>query len=771
MKSMKISDLVEFLNPKYIFVQLTPTFSVRNYKSDDFISMIARLYTKIDDRIDSINKKLVIEGDAKLGYYIYMEKNEDQRLSGVDFYFVIPEKHFKMFEDKIYETWSNKIDFKTVDTIPIFDMNSSIYTLTYKKHDAFSLSCDKRDNELLVRQLNTLHIMESGDKVGVFYNFMPMNQRYWKSNWDNTIKDLKEGITNIRCETKLAAFIFTIINWSMKLSDSIISALVGTKEVSTRRIPIKDLEISRSTLKKRDEYIAGCQILCFSQSPDHSRERANGLTLCQSFECLSDNNSLDFKKINPKDKKKINCLDSRIKKVPSFCIQPGEGQSFIGLPGRKPLEQFPIIKRIETLQCDTPTELRTGVITIGYNKYYNDEIVKSYLPSSVRERCWLLLILGPTRAGKTNLIANISKDADEGGECTILFDICGHCELSDAVAEVVGNKKVLNIDCSDIENLQGMGYNEVPINLENSFYRYESSKIRAAQLKNLIDSVNDDDRDLKAKMNKFLKAASIVVFISNGSINEVFRVLLSYNVREKYIRLIPADQKENLLDHVAILRELDEKDNNGKPTGESKITPAVSGIMDRLDSLKTNTYMEFMLKKDCTNNICLTDEIQKNQVICLRIPEKLFTTQSEKDAFCVYWMTKIWLAVKIRDDNLPRDKHVKVNLVVDELSQVPHTEAFLKSILSQMAKFTCKTIVSAHYLNQLKIIRQEVRSANASYMLLSGCDKENFDELKHELDPYTVDDLLHLKEFTSLNLIKTSNGFVTFITKLPPKLL
>jgi hypothetical protein len=769
---MKMNELVEFLNPKYVYIQLIPTFSVRNYKSDDFISMIARLYVKIDDRIDAINKKLIIEGDAKLGYYIHMEKNQDPELSGVNFYFVIPEKHFKMFEDKIYETWSNKIDFKQVDTIPDFDINCSIYTLDYKRNDAFSLTCDKRDNELLVRQLNTLHIMETGDKVGVFYNFMPMNQKFWKSNWDNNIKDLKEGITNLRCTTKTGAFIMAIINWSMKLSDSIIAALVGAKkEALTKRLPVKDLEISRWTLKKRDEYIAKCQILCFSQSPDHSRERANGLTLCHSFECLSENNTLDFKKLNPKHNKKINLHDSKIKYTPSFCIQPGEGQSFIGLPGREPLERFPIIRRIESLQCDTPVELRTGVIAIGYNKYYNGEIIKTYLPSSARERCWLLLILGPTRAGKTNLIGNISKDATEGGECTILFDICGHCELSDAVTEIVGKKKVLNIDCSDIDNLQGMGYNEVPINLDNSFYQYESAKIKASQLKNLMNSVNDDDRDLKAKMNKLINAASLIVFINNGSINEVFRVLLSYNIREKYIRLIPTEQKENLADSISVLRELNEKYSQGKPTGESKMTPAVSGIMDRLDSLKTNTYMEFMLKKDCTNNICLTDEIQKNQVICLRIPEKLFSTPPEKDAFCVYWMTKIWLAVKIRDDNLPREKHVKVNLVVDELSQVPHTEAFLKSILSQMAKFTCKTIVSAHYLNQLKIIRQEVRSANASYMMLAGCDRENYDDLKHEFDPYTVDDLLHLKEFTSLNLIKTGNGFVKFITQLPPKIL
>lgn len=103
----------------------------------------------------------------------------------------------------------------------------------------------------------------------------------------------------------------------------------------------------------------------------------------------------------------------------------------------------------------------------------------------------------------------------------------------------------------------------------------------------------------------------------------------------------------------------------------------------------------------------------------------------------------------------------------DELYQTPNCQSFLKSKLSQIAKFGAKPIISCHYLGQIPIIRGELKAANTSYMLIAGCDKMNYNELKEELDPYTIDDLLHLKRYHSLNLIKTSDGYARFITGLP----
>lgn len=64
-------------------------------------------------------------------------------------------------------------------------------------------------------------------------------------------------------------------------------------------------------------------------------------------------------------------------------------------------------------------------------------------------------------------------------------------------------------------------------------------------------------------------------------------------------------------------------------------------------------------------------------------------------------------------------------------------------------------------------MRDELRSVNPSYMLIAGCDKENFKELNTELKPFTEEDLQNLDRYQSMNYIKTKNGYAKFITQLP----
>lgn len=64
-------------------------------------------------------------------------------------------------------------------------------------------------------------------------------------------------------------------------------------------------------------------------------------------------------------------------------------------------------------------------------------------------------------------------------------------------------------------------------------------------------------------------------------------------------------------------------------------------------------------------------------------------------------------------------------------------------------------------------MKKELSGSNASYMLLSGCDKNNFLELEDLLKPFILESLLNLPKYHSLNLIKNKTGYCRFITKLP----
>ena len=106
--------------------------------------------------------------------------------------------------------------------------------------------------------------------------------------------------------------------------------------------------------------------------------------------------------------------------------------------------------------------------------------------------------------------------------------------------------------------------------------------------------------------------------------------------------------------------------------------------------------------------------------------------------------------------------------MIDEVSQAPNVFRVLLPILTQLRKFQLKPILSGHYISQIEPIKEVLKASGCSYMLLKGTDKKNYKELEDELKPFELEDLLNLKDYSSLNLIKTKKGWNKFITKLPP---
>jgi hypothetical protein len=181
-KSFKLSEYLEFMEPKYIYLKIVPSTSIRNYNSDNILKVIASLYRNLSQRVKIINKKFIFESPAKVSFYIYMEKSK------VEFYFIVPEKHYSLFKDKITDTWNNKVTISIVTNIPLFNHDSTKFYLDYKNNDAMSLVTDKRNNSLLASELSTLYVMEEGDSAGVFFNFIPLSQSSWIAEYENAMK-------------------------------------------------------------------------------------------------------------------------------------------------------------------------------------------------------------------------------------------------------------------------------------------------------------------------------------------------------------------------------------------------------------------------------------------------------------------------------------------------------------------------------------------------------------------------------------------------------
>lgn len=773
---MKLSEAIQIVKPGYAYLKLTSNNSVRNQSTYKIARTIVSVYKSIFQRIKIEETKMVkllgkefwmgtkysYQRSGKIGYFIYMEKKK------IEFYFVVPRQYVSLLEEKLTDVWSG-ITIEEVMVLPAFSDEALKYQLVYNKEDALSLHTDMRDDDLLRSNLNVTNVLEGGDKIGLFYNFIPTRQHGWKNKYKDTMSKIN-NYEPIERDKSRGSYIF---KYGMLFLTSILNEILGVFKdeknsdnkdnlfISLMRRVNKQNDLLPETIKKENATIVKTQILVLSESENVTRKYNSARSLTQSFETISGDNKL----ISKKCKKKFDPTNYMLNGVSTNYMSDIECSNLISLAGRNILEDYDFIDKIETKETQVPDELQEGKFLIGENTFRGNKQM-AHLSDDREFKFLSLILIGPNRSGKSTLIGNLGKNAIESDEVVINFDFIGNCELSNEMSALFPPDKTFNINCDDPDKMQGLGYNEIGVS-DIPFKQYANTKLQTTQLTTLINSTNGSDQPLTTRMEKYLQSAANVVFICNGSIRNVFEVLQDHKIRHTYISNVPEEQHENLQEYMDTLLELDDKDKEGIVDGTRY--SRIDGILDRLNKLKANPYMEQMLKLDSTHNFNLVDEFQKAQLINIRMPETMFSTDNEKDVYATYWMTKIWLALQVRKGKFEsnRGDMKKVNLFIDELYQVENTERFLTSKLSRLPKFNIKPIISCHYLNQIKHIREELRSANASYMLIAGCDKKNFKELESELYPYKEEDLLNLKRYHSLNLVKTRDGYGKFITKMP----
>lgn len=770
---------IEIIKPEYVFLKLTPNFSIRNNETHLIARTVSNMYKNFwasliqDKKVVRLLKKHEVtfptkvtwNRQGKIGYYIYMEKEK------IEFYFIIPTMVYNVIKERISGVWPT-ITREVVKELPSFSDDAYKLQMIYEKEDGLSLNTNRSDNKLLNATLNVVELLEEKDKVGIFYNFIPVSQNGFKFSYQSTIDKVKNNQPTER--QKLSSkYLFKMTIGLIDSLINLVSESFAGKSVKKEENIIEAIidrlnggkQLSESTIKKINGQIIESQIVVMSESQNREwlKERSYATAVAQSFDVVSGDNRLIPKKFNGK----FDFMKKRFSGIQVNKIWDEEAQSFISLPGRELLERFPFIGKIETQETPLDEDLQTGVFCIGETTF-RGKTQKAYLTEDEEYRKLVLVLIGPTRSGKTNFISHLCMDGIENGECVFMLDFIDTCQASGSVRKNFPKEKTLVIKFDDPMKIEGLGYNESNQEGldENPFMHYDRLKQQTTNTIALVNSINDsssNDSNLSPRMGRYLECACLIVYASFGGIKDVFEVLTNHVTRNNFINNVPKKLIPYLDSYIEELRELD---HYVKGELEGTKTTLVIGILDRLSMLNRNTYMELMLKKGTENNVNLVEEFQKNQLIVVEIPESMFTTQEEKDVMVTYWSTKIWYALQLRSVKY-KGNLKKVNLIIDEIYQVPSSEIFWTKKISQGAKFGFKPIISCHYIKQLKHIRDELRSVNPSYMLIAGCDKDNFKELKDELRPFDAEDLQNLPRYSSMNYIKTKQGYARFITKLP----
>lgn len=769
MKSIKLSKYFELVKPEYVYIQVIPHKSIRNYNSVNIAKAIAYTFKKANKLIKIEQKKLFFKTNFKISYVIDIKKNN------ASFYFIVPKPFINVILEKMYEIWS-KATIKVLDkALDGFTANAEYYELSYKKEDALSLSTDFRSNEPLNSILNVMNVMKDDDRIAIIYNFIANPQFNWIDRYNNTMTKIKENKSidknifsfNAICRNTLIYLLDTISAVIEVINDftggntdnskeSMYNAILGILE--------KQEELSIATKKKKDSTVINTQIGVVSDSIDDTRKNNNVMAITQSFRAIDGDNEL----IADKVKKHFEVEQYNFNtKISTLSVE--ESANLIQIPARTLLEQHKI-DHVKVEETTVPDKLKTGYISLGENKNKGNKI-KTYLEDDYDIGSLPLMILGRQGGGKSTYLANYCKYAIERNESIFVLDYIKNCEMSRDIEKVVSKDKLVILDFSKHENLQSFAYNELKFKEDTFESRYEIANKKSQLTLELVNSINLNGDPFSPKMERFLMSACDIVFTikENATFKDIIRCLTDFKYREHIIESIQDDYRKYFEEDISTLEELDDwskptKDNPSEKIGtrESKI----EGILDRMTLLKRDFYLKMMFNKSPDNNVNFIDLMEQGKVVLIRLPQSKFK-KYVKNVICTFLITKIWTSVEARGEIYK--KPTRSHIIIDELSQIHTAEMYLDSIITETRKYGFKPVLTGQRLFQLsKEFIEDLKSAGASFMLLKGSLKEDFNYFKEEIgEDFTYEDLDSMEQYSSLNLIQYSQGFSSFITKLP----
>lgn len=753
-ESIKLSKYIEIQKAEYTHIQVIPSKSCRNTNTDKILVLANTMYKKLDRLIRIENKKLIITSKLKLSYYIHITKR------CTEFYFIVPTVFYSQVKTKLSETWKN-VEIKKVNALPININDCTKYQLSYKLNDVLSLNVDKRSNSLLNANLSVLEILQDDEAVGIFYNFIPMSQKeqnYFKISSQEALNNFRKGI-NLKKSKNIVDLGVISLKFLVDFINGLLNAFLSAPKNSHNIINHIEKSTSSSTQRKAKSDIIKTQAIICAKSDEKEREKQLCTTTFNTFSNINGDNELEMEEV----KKNIDIYKDDIKVKANYTSTLESGK-FINIAGKDIIEQHKNIKHNKLLELRAPKCLEDGEVRLGEVKHKDDKQMIYYSTDEQMKRLGRVL-LGPMGAGKDYYMTNMAKDIIKVGRGLIVLDYIDKCQLADNIKAITPIDRVIEINCANPKQLQSFAYDEYKYNdSDKEVDKIDICMQKAQQYNMLLDTINDVNSTLTPRMLRYLNAASTIVFRVNqySSFKDIIDVLKNPTKRNNIISLLPASAKELLQDEIDDLEELSKRDKKGNiENADSKI----DGILDRISKLKSSSiYTKLSYISESTNNIDFIKAINEGKVILIKIPAKRFS-KTMRSLLATFFLQKVWIAKE------QGATETQTELFINEIHQSYHCQLLMEDILVECRKFNLTPTLAMHYLSQgTKKLKESILASGSSFLLLSGCDKKAYDELKHyfEKDGYSENDLVELDRYNALCLIKNEETqYSSFVCKLP----
>lgn len=778
---MKKEDIYEWTPDEFITYYLRPDYDIKNKDNLQIINAISSMYKTLRERTKITLKETYIACNKVMYFTILMQQNN------VDFYISIPKDYDNLIYGKLRTVWKkSEITKAELKEIPGQALTGELYLEDYNFK-----SLDQNTGNLypLTNMLNLIKSLKEGEEVRVTMVIEPTNKLNWLEKSKIELEDYKKGKrkTNSDMSSKameigiktITAAMETMIEFQLFKVQCILGAFMDIdtqseelkKNKKGKRIEValqnENIDYGSYTKYKLNADVFKVSIFITSFSLSENRNKQNLLSVANAYRDLDNDNKLALKIYTTNQANKIiKALNKQNISPNKNCILcDKEVAKLIQLP-QKDLQKEYKLNAIDTKEMDVPKELLQGKIRAGITTKQGKEY-NTYLEENIDTLCSCKVINGGQGSGKTTLLMRMIKDFYKAGRSNFILDAIEDCKIASAAKEIIPSKDRLVIRIGDTTQIPALAYTEISKLIKEDMPVAERERLAnmiADQVEYLINSIITDSTDkLTAPMLKFLYAACMVTFIRPvATFNDLFNVLQDYKIRAKAVAYAQKSRVFRLNDPIFNDLKLLDKEEKGKVVGTR--SDLIIGITNRITMLQKNYYTKRMLSAAINTKEDFGELIEQGKTIIIEIPQYLFTNPTVRDIIITFYLTRLWLTVQIRHDN----KHAKIcNMVIDEVGTIKTASNFIANHVTEFRRHRLSSLFACHYLNQFGNLLEALKSSGTSYILLAGTEKTSFQALKEELEPFTVEDGLHLKEWHSLNIIRHGNEYVKFISRQP----
>ena len=769
-------------DPFTIF-KIVPDYNLTNSNNIALVNVFSSIYKTPRQRFSF---KRGYELPNQVYFDIVFKKGQ------ANFYLSVKEEYGELLKNKMHTIWNNAKITK-VDNIEsgMSFKNTEVCELILKDYNFKSLSVSRGDLYPLTNMMGILKMLSDNETVRVNIAIEPTKRSNWVDIAKDEYKQYESGkIVNNDTDKReeLIKLGFTgaeaIVNLYIEMRLLLLESILGiiTSEEKEDKLNINLKIDSLEEIKKTNKYsgltvetnykmtsdVFKVRISILSSSLDNSRAKLNMLSVANSYKDLNSDNSLVIKLLTKSQQERLfnDVMENYIKPSKYCILSDKEVSKLIQLP-QKDLQNEYKIQSIDTREIDIPEQLQKGLVRIGVAEKQGKKIT-AYWSKDKNVMALAKVFVGPQNAGKTTAVKRTVKDCYKAGYSNIVIDFIENCQTAKEIEEVISEKDKIILELGNKDYIPALAYNEVSSLITEDmdpWDRINYANLISEQVEYLINAVTDSGTgELTAPMIRYLHAASMVTFIRPGAtINDVFLVLRRWDKRNEAIRYAKYSKCFEKDDDIFYdLEELHERDKEGKIIGTRE--SLIIGILNRIVILQKNPFIKAMLGSGINKEDNITKWIEDGKSIFIHIPQTKFPNQNTRDILTTFFISRIWLAVQLRENN--KDARL-CNVIFDEVHQVPTTARFLSNHITEFRRHRLGVILSCHYLKQMKELLTALKSSGASYVLIAGTEKENLESLREEILPFTVEEGMKLKPHTSINVVNYGNQYAKFITSLP----